>query len=83
MMVVKLKGKNKAGETVTRFIPRVQPGDCMANDNEGLCLLCGNTQSGVEPDAERYQCEACGQRSVYGLDQFVLRGWCEVEGRPC
>ena len=30
----------------------------------GFCLSCGNEQGGCEPDARRYQCEACGERQV-------------------
>ena len=32
-----------------------------ADDNEGICVLCGADASGVEPDAEAYTCEICNQ----------------------
>jgi hypothetical protein len=41
-------------------------------DNPGFCLACGHEQEGCEPDARRYQCEACGERTVYGAQELVL-----------
>lgn len=40
----------------------------------GVCLACGNKQDGVEPDAERYQCENCDRHLVYGCEQALLCG---------
>ena len=42
-------------------------------DNPGFCLACGNEAGGVEPDARRYECEACGERQVYGADELLMR----------
>ena len=42
-------------------------------DNPGFCLACGNEQGGCEPDARRYQCEACGEHAVYGAEELLLR----------
>ncbi len=39
---------------------------------EGVCHACGNTQYGVEPDAENYKCESCGENRVYGAQQTLL-----------
>lgn len=44
------------------------------DENIGICLLCGETQSGCEPNARRYKCEACGAMKVYGLDEALLMG---------
>lgn len=44
----------------------------MTLDNPGFCLLCGNEASGVEPDAENYQCESCGAEQVFGADQLLI-----------
>jgi len=44
------------------------------DDNLGACYLCGHTQDGVEPDAEKYQCEVCGLDGVYGAEQIILMG---------
>jgi len=41
-------------------------------DNPGLCVACGHEQEGCEPDARRYECEACGERQVYGAEELVL-----------
>ena len=41
-------------------------------DNPGLCLACGNEQGGCEPDARRYECEACGERQVFGAAEILL-----------
>lgn len=44
-------------------------------DGAGFCLKCGNEQSGCEPDARGYECEACGARAVYGAEELVLMGY--------
>ena len=40
--------------------------------NEGICLACGATADGVEPDARKYKCESCGQPKVYGGEEIVM-----------
>lgn len=42
-------------------------------DNPGFCLACGNEQEGCEPDARRYECEACGEKKVYGATEILLQ----------
>ena len=44
----------------------------MSLDNPGFCVSCGAEQDGCEPDAERYACEVCGQRAVYGAEQLLI-----------
>ena len=41
-------------------------------DNPGFCVRCGAEAEGVEPDARRYECEACGENGVYGADELLL-----------
>ena len=41
-------------------------------DNPGFCLVCGIENGGCEPDARRYECEACGERAVYGAQELLL-----------
>lgn len=41
-------------------------------DNPGICLACGNDQEGCEPDARKYECEACGERQVYGAEELIM-----------
>jgi hypothetical protein len=40
--------------------------------SEGICLNCGHIQSGVEPDAEGYRCEQCGDPAVNGLETVIM-----------
>ncbi len=42
------------------------------DNNIGFCTACGERHEGVEPDAERYECEACGKNRVYGAEQIIL-----------
>lgn len=44
------------------------------DNNEGFCLACGETEPGVEPDARRYECSACGEKMVYGGVELALMG---------
>jgi hypothetical protein len=41
-------------------------------DNPGFCVKCGNEQEGCEPDARRYECEACGEKAVYGAEELLM-----------
>lgn len=42
---------------------------------DGVCLGCGKwTSGGVEPDAEKYRCEDCGEAKVYGTEQAMVIG---------
>jgi hypothetical protein len=45
---------------------------------EGFCIICGETASGVEPDANEYMCECCGQPGVYGYEELMLMGDVEL-----
>lgn len=47
-------------------------------NGDGICLECGNTQGCVEPDAEDYICDSCGEARVYGLEQALLIGELEI-----
>ena len=39
---------------------------------EGVCTNCLERQEGVEPDAEGYACESCGNNNVMGAEQALL-----------
>ena len=41
-------------------------------DNPGFCVACGEDAEGCEPDAERYECEHCGKRAVFGAERLLL-----------
>ena len=45
-----------------------------STDNPGFCLACGEKQDGCEPDAQRYECESCGEKKVCGAEQILLMG---------
>ena len=42
-------------------------------DNPGFCVACGAEAEGVEPDARRYECEACREPGVFGADELLFR----------
>ena len=44
------------------------------NENAGYCHHCDEVtrDSGVEPDAEGYECPKCGEFAVMGMQQAVL-----------
>ena len=44
----------------------------MSLDNPGICTACGFEQDGCEPDARKYLCEACGERTVYGAEELLM-----------
>jgi hypothetical protein len=41
-------------------------------DDPGFCLACGAEAEGVEPDAEQYTCEICGEPAVYGAAEILI-----------
>lgn len=41
-------------------------------ENPGLCISCGFEQEGCEPDAQKYECEDCGEPSVYGAEYVLM-----------
>jgi len=42
------------------------------DDHAGFCIECGNEQYGCEPDARKYECEACGEKAVYGAMECLM-----------
>jgi hypothetical protein len=42
------------------------------DDNVGFCMSCGECAYGVEPDAEEYECESCGEFKVYGAELILI-----------
>ena len=41
-------------------------------ENPGFCLACGFEADGVEPDAEGYTCEDCGEAAVMGAENALI-----------
>lgn len=69
-----INGKTKSGTDYYRFEMNETEFVSCDNDNEGLCVFCGETASGVEPDARKYPCESCKKKGVYGMQELLLMG---------
>lgn len=41
-------------------------------ESPGICVSCGKDADQVEPDAEGYTCEVCGEDSVFGAEQLLF-----------
>ena len=52
--------------------------NAMFDSGEGVCLACGDRAYGVEPDARKYECECCGERAVYGLEEAMVMGALDI-----
>lgn len=47
--------------------------DALARDDDtGFCLACGAEVSGIEPDARKMVCEACGEPDVFGAEEMLF-----------
>lgn len=44
-----------------------------STDNPGMCCNCGADVDGVEPDAENYECEICGEETVDGCETLLFK----------
>lgn len=53
--------------TSDRIVEAVEADDCL-----GFCASCGAEAFGVEPDAEKYECECCGEPAVFGAEQLLF-----------
>jgi len=49
-----------------------------ADNNEGLCMACGEIAECVEPDARKYECESCGEKEVHGAQEPILMFGCLI-----
>lgn len=46
----------------------------------GICTSCGEIRDGgTEPDAEEYECDACGKMAVQGIENAFMAGAIEIE----
>jgi len=43
-----------------------------SGEDMGFCVACGVAAYGIEPDARRYECEECGDDTVYGAEELLL-----------
>jgi hypothetical protein len=69
-----VKGKTKSGNDYYCFEMNEAEFVSCDNDSEGLCVFCGESAFGVEPDARKYPCEGCEKNGVYGMQELLLMG---------
>lgn len=50
------------------------------NEYAGYCTTCKavTNESGVEPDAEEYMCDECGEFTVMGIEQALILDYLEI-----
>lgn len=63
-----------------RYVPVVTEEEIFLGRDLGFCVACGADTDGVEPDTRKRRCSSCGEFSVYGLEELVVRGLFEIEG---
>ena len=68
--IVKVTGKSGR----VWFLPTIELVQEMDDDNEGLCIACGERDYGIEPDAGPCECPSCGERKLYAAAELALRG---------
>ena len=59
-------------DTVRSFVLDAAQDSLLSLSNPGLCVACGEEVDGVEPDAECYECENCGEHAVFGAEQLLI-----------
>lgn len=37
----------------------------------GFCVECGTEHDHIEPDARNYECDCCGQKTVFGAEEII------------
>lgn len=51
-----------------------------ADNMSGYCTTCDDlTHDMAEPDAREYECPVCEEKTVYGLEEAVIRELVEVQ----
>jgi hypothetical protein len=63
--------KMHASLTPERIIEAVEM-QRMTLEDPGFCVACGEDDMGVEPDARKCKCEACGEYAVYGAEELLF-----------
>ena len=73
---LKTPNPKKEGETKMKLPQNLTLDEVMeaaeADESLGFCMACGESQGGVEPDAEKYECKGCGRQQVYGAEQILI-----------
>jgi len=66
-----------SGKTVFFEMLEDEYSDHVENNN-GLCIHCGEEASNIEPDARQLilfnECESCGKNGVYGVEELLVMG---------
>jgi hypothetical protein len=57
--------------TVDRVMDAVE-GSMFGLENPGFCTSCGEDADGCEPDARNYECDCCGERTVFGAEELLM-----------
>ena len=64
--------KEKKASNPYPSIDRIQEATEMS---EGWCTTCNDFTTGCcEPDAREYECELCGENTVYGAEEALFMG---------
>lgn len=63
-----------------RIEPFVVSEEELSEHDTGRCVACRAEAHGVEPDARRYPCEACGAPGVYGCEELLVMGLVQLAG---
>ena len=66
--------KSRTGKVLKIAIMSQGEYQAECDNDAGICLGCMTMTSGVEPDARKYDCEACGEARVYGLEEALMMG---------
>ena len=65
---------------MNRFACDVEEYQGHCDEYDGICVQCGEWScGGVEPDAEKYECESCGAKAVMGAENALLFGILDIE----
>ena len=70
----------KSGKVL--FKPSTEFAIELSHNNQGFCLACSATNDGVEPDARRYLCEACDNKTVYGYEELLIMDLLIINAGP-
>jgi len=46
----------------------------LSDNYMGICLNCGEQRDSCEPDARNYECEHCGEKQVFGVEELLMEG---------
>lgn len=77
--MITIKKQLKSGRTGLFFIMSESEFRRRSEASEGLCIACGGSMFGIEPDAERYTCEECLKPAGYGLECLLFANRISIE----